>query len=164
MQRPGSEVVDRRGRSRLEADSMQGGVFWLCGGFQTLGIDMEKREKNPRGPYEVLLNSEEYASDSDLHPYIGIYDRRLPCCGCGVGWFSFLAGFLLPLFWYYGTIRFLLTQHHNDPRERPGLAACAIATLVSTVALVIALIVLLVEHKGWLPLPALGWMVAIVLR
>jgi len=110
---------------------------------------MEKgKPRNAEGSYEVLLYpEEEYSPSADPHPYVGIFDRPLPCCGCGIGWFSFLVGFFFPLFWYYGTIQFFWTKHQNDPRERPGLAACAIAALVTTVALAITLIVL-VQHKG----------------
>ncbi|KAG0608538.1 hypothetical protein M758_8G113100 [Ceratodon purpureus] len=112
-------------------------------GFKASGSDMEKgKQRSAGGPYEALLYPEE-----DPHPYVGIYDRPLPCCGCGIGWFCFLVGFIFPLLWYYGTIRFFWTQRQNDPRERPGLAACAIAALVSTVALVITLIILLVLHQ-----------------
>jgi hypothetical protein len=112
-------------------------------GFKASGSDMEKgKQRSAGGPYEALLYSEE-----DPHPLVGIYDRPLPCCGCGIGWFSFLVGFIFPVLWYYGTIRFFWTQRQNDPRERPGLAACAIAALLSTVALVITLIILLVLHQ-----------------
>jgi len=109
---------------------------------------MEKgKQRSSGGPYEALLYSDEYGSPgSDSDQYVGIYDRPLPCCGCGIGWFSFLVGFLFPLLWYYGTIRFFWTQRQNDPRERPGLAACAIAALVSTVALAATLIILLILH------------------
>lgn len=79
---------------------------------------------------------------------VGLYDGALPCCGCGVGWCCFLLGFILPLFWYYATFLFI-AQCQNDPRERPGLAACAIAALVNTVALVLALLTLFVQHQGF---------------
>jgi hypothetical protein len=107
---------------------------------------MEKgKQRSGVGPYEVLLHSDE-EPDLESQPFVGIYDRPLPCCGCGIGWFSFLVGFIFPLLWYYGTIRFFWTQRQNDPRERPGLAACAIAALVSTVTVGITLVILLVLH------------------
>ncbi|KAH8946579.1 hypothetical protein BDL97_12G103200 [Sphagnum fallax] len=96
------------------------------------------------GAYQALLRSRDY--ESDAAPYVGIYDHRLPCCGCGIGWCSFLIGFIFPLLWYYGTYLFY-TECYHDPRERPGLAACAIAALVLTVALAITLIVLLAQRK-----------------
>lgn len=118
-------------------------------GLKGCGSDMEKgKQRSAGGPYEVLLYPEEHSPGSDTHSHVGMFDRPLPCCGCGIGWFSFLAGFFFPLFWYYGAIRFFWTKHQNDPRERPGLAACAIAAFVITLALAIALIVLLVQHKG----------------
>ncbi|CAM6022836.1 unnamed protein product [Sphagnum balticum] len=107
----------------------------------------KKQGGSPGGSaYQALLGNQDYESDAAAAPYIGIYDHRLPCCGCGFGWCSFLIGFVVPLFWYYGTYLFY-TERYHDPRERPGLAACAIAALVLTVALVITLIVLLAQRK-----------------
>ncbi|XP_030460615.2 60S ribosomal protein L18a-like protein [Syzygium oleosum] len=68
------------------------------------------------------------------------FDRPLPCCGCGVGWFSFLLGFVFPPFWYYATVLYFGNYHLKDPRERAGLAASAIAALISTVAILISLL------------------------
>jgi hypothetical protein len=45
----------------------------------------------------------------------------------------FLIGFVVPLFWYYGTYLFY-TERYRDPRERPGLAACAIAVCAHSVS------------------------------
>ncbi len=45
----------------------------------------------------------------------------------------FLIGFVVPLFWYYGTYLFY-TERYHDPRERPGLAACAIAVCAHSVS------------------------------
>lgn len=119
--------------------------------YKSSGSNMEKGNQRIVGsPYEALSGDEE--NSPYLYPSAGIYDRPLPCCGCGIGWFSFLMGFIFPLLWYYATIRFFWTQRHNDPRERPGLAACAIAALVGTVTLVIVLIVLFVQHEGFVVL------------
>ncbi|CAM6047148.1 unnamed protein product [Sphagnum compactum] len=107
----------------------------------------QKQGGSPGGSaYQALLGNQDYESDAAAVPYIGIYDHRLPCCGCGFGWCSFLIGFVVPFSWYYGTYLFY-TERYHDPRERPGLAACAIAALVLTVALVITLIVLLAQRK-----------------
>ncbi|KAI7725294.1 hypothetical protein M8C21_002685 [Ambrosia artemisiifolia] len=57
----------------------------------------------------------------------GLYDKPLPCFGCGIGWFSFLIGFGFPLMWYYATFLYLGSYYRKDPRERAGLAASAIA-------------------------------------
>ncbi|KAG5235309.1 60S ribosomal protein L18a protein [Salix suchowensis] len=52
--------------------------------------------------------------------------RRLPCCGCGVGWFLFIIGFFLGAIpWYVGL--FILACSRIDPREKPGYLACTIA-------------------------------------
>ncbi|XP_039162987.1 60S ribosomal protein L18a-like protein [Eucalyptus grandis] len=68
------------------------------------------------------------------------FDKPLPCFGCGVGWFSFLLGFAFPPFWYYATVLYFCNYHLKDPRERAGLAASAIAALISTVAILISLL------------------------
>ncbi|CAI0473404.1 unnamed protein product [Linum tenue] len=76
-------------------------------------------------------------------PELEIFDKPLPFCGCGIGWFSFLLGFVFPLLWYASTILYFGSYYHKDPRERSGLAACAIAALVCTIAVAIALLVIL---------------------
>ncbi|CAN1218225.1 60S ribosomal protein L18a-like protein [Linum perenne] len=73
---------------------------------------------------------------------LDIFDNPLPCCGCGIGWFSFLLGFVCPVLWYVSTILYFGSYYHKDPRERSGLAACAIAALVCTIAVAISLLVI----------------------
>ncbi|XP_071901321.1 uncharacterized protein [Coffea arabica] len=74
----------------------------------------------------------DYALTGDIeHAQLGMFDKPLPCFGCGVGWFSLLLGFFCPLFWYYATILYFGNYYHKDPRERAGLAANAIASLGS---------------------------------
>nr|XP_011465979.1 PREDICTED: uncharacterized protein LOC101290790 isoform X2 [Fragaria vesca subsp. vesca] len=68
----------------------------------------------------------------------GVYDKPLSCFGCGIGWFSFLLGFAFPPLWYYATVLYF-GNYVKDPRERPGLAASAIAALISSVVLVVLL-------------------------
>ncbi|XVE88669.1 hypothetical protein DITRI_Ditri19aG0087900 [Diplodiscus trichospermus] len=60
---------------------------------------------------------------------MGMFDKPLPCFGCGIGWFSLLLGFVFPLMWYYATILYFGNYYQRDPRERAGLAASAIAFL-----------------------------------
>ncbi|KAB1209372.1 hypothetical protein CJ030_MR6G016525 [Morella rubra] len=72
-----------------------------------------------KGKYSLIRDVE----DSQL----GLYDKPLPCFGCGIGWFSFLLGFVFPLMWYYATILYFGNYYRRDPRERGGLAASAIA-------------------------------------
>ncbi|KAK7331350.1 hypothetical protein VNO77_25573 [Canavalia gladiata] len=70
-------------------------------------------------------------------------ERRLPCCGLGLGWLLFILGFLLGgLPWYIGT--FILMCVQMDYREKPGLIACAVASLVTLV--IITLGVTQVDH------------------
>ncbi|XVF27008.1 hypothetical protein REPUB_Repub14bG0069500 [Reevesia pubescens] len=71
------------------------------------------------GKYARIRDAEE--------PQLGMYDKPLPCFGCGIGWFSLLLGFVFPLMWYYATILYFGNYYQKDPRERAGLAASAIA-------------------------------------
>ncbi|KAH9763193.1 hypothetical protein KPL70_001076 [Citrus sinensis] len=81
--------------------------------------DTADREK---GRYTLIRDPEDFQ--------FGIYDKPLPCFGCGVGWFSFLLGFVFPLMWYYGTFLYFGNHCRKDPRERAGLAASAIALFI----------------------------------
>ncbi|KAM7480588.1 hypothetical protein LguiA_028801 [Lonicera macranthoides] len=73
---------------------------------------------------------------------LGMFDKPLPCCGCGLGWFSFLFGFVFPLMWYYATILYFGKYYHKDPRERSGLAANAVAALICTIAVLITVAII----------------------
>ncbi|KAL3830009.1 hypothetical protein ACJIZ3_018811 [Penstemon smallii] len=94
--------------------------------------DASDREK---GRYTLIRDEE----DSQL----GMYDKPLPCFGCGIGWFSFLLGFLCPILWYYATILYFGNYYKKDPRERAGLAASAIAAMACSVILIIVVVILL---------------------
>ncbi|XP_027126328.1 60S ribosomal protein L18a-like protein isoform X2 [Coffea eugenioides] len=86
----------------------------------------------------------DYALTGDIeHAQLGMFDKPLPCFGCGVGWFSLLLGFFCPLFWYYATILYFGNYYHKDPRERAGLAANAIAALIFTVVVLIVVAIIL---------------------
>ncbi|CAN1179154.1 60S ribosomal protein L18a-like protein [Linum perenne] len=64
-----------------------------------------------------------------------VRERRLPCCGLGLGWVLFIVGFFFGTIpWYLGL--FLLMCARIDPREKPGYIACTIAALIATVAIV----------------------------
>ncbi|KAJ9538581.1 hypothetical protein OSB04_031314 [Centaurea solstitialis] len=85
-----------------------------------------------KGRYSLIRDSDE-----------GLYDKPLPCFGCGIGWFSFLVGFAFPLMWYYATFLYFGNYYRKDPRERAGLAASAIAALGCSIILFIVAMVLL---------------------
>ncbi|KAM7515687.1 hypothetical protein LguiA_005270 [Lonicera macranthoides] len=89
-----------------------------------------------RGKYTLIRDPEDYQSS-------GLYDKPLPCFGCGIGWFSFLFGFACPLMWYYATILYFGNYYRKDPRERAGLAASAIAAMVCSVVLLIIATIML---------------------
>ncbi|THF96755.1 hypothetical protein TEA_029823 [Camellia sinensis var. sinensis] len=82
------------------------------------GLSTDVREQQS-GNYVLIRDVE--------NNQLGKFDKRLPCCGCGIGWFSFLLGFVFPLMWYYATILYFGKYYHKDPRERGGLAANAVA-------------------------------------
>ncbi|KAG6586492.1 hypothetical protein SDJN03_19225, partial [Cucurbita argyrosperma subsp. sororia] len=103
----------------------------LCSIFKGQEKDVSDHTKNK---YTLLKDVE------DLQ--IGLYDKPLPCFGCGIGWFSFLLGFLFPIMWYYATILYFWNVR-RDPRERAGLAASAIAAFACSVILLVIVAVLL---------------------
>lgn len=86
------------------------------------------------GEYILIKDAED--------PHLGLYDKPLPCFGCGIGWFSLLLGFVFPLMWYYATILYFGNYYRKDPRERAGLAASAIAALICTIAVTITVAVI----------------------
>ncbi|XP_051148874.1 60S ribosomal protein L18a-like protein [Andrographis paniculata] len=88
------------------------------------GVDKDK------GRYTLIKDEE-----------LGLYDKPLPCFGCGHGWFSFLTGFLCPPMWYYATILYFGNHYRKDPRERAGLAASAIAAMAFSVILLIIILI-----------------------
>ncbi|XP_019088472.1 PREDICTED: uncharacterized protein LOC104726255 isoform X1 [Camelina sativa] len=67
----------------------------------------------------------------------GAYDKPLPCFGCGIGWFSFLLGFMFPPLWYYAAYLYFGNYYRKDPRERAGLAASAITAMGFSLVLVV---------------------------
>ncbi|XP_031388997.1 60S ribosomal protein L18a-like protein isoform X2 [Punica granatum] len=94
-----------------------------------VGVDQEK------GDYTPLKDEED--------PKLGLYDKPLPCFGCGIGWFSLVLGFVFPVMWYFATILYFCNYYQKDPRERAGLAASAIAAMICTVAIIIAAAVIM---------------------
>ncbi|KAG7600563.1 hypothetical protein ISN44_As06g046520 [Arabidopsis suecica] len=96
-------------------------------------------EEQRKGKYILIRDGE----DSEL----GHFYKPLPCFGCGIGWFSFLLGFVFPFAWYVATFLYLTNYYRRDPRERSGLAASAIAALIFSVALVITVLVLVFSAR-----------------
>ncbi|KAL1554939.1 hypothetical protein AAHA92_15438 [Salvia divinorum] len=127
--RNGAELVRSVSEKHLELLRPSARCYSI---FKGQTIDAEEREK---GKYTLIRDEE----DSQL----GLYDKPLPCFGCGIGWFFFLVGFLCPLTWYYAAILYLANYYRKDPRERAGLAASAIAAMVCSVILLIVVLILL---------------------
>ncbi|CAI9088917.1 OLC1v1023372C1 [Oldenlandia corymbosa var. corymbosa] len=70
-------------------------------------------------------------------------ERRLPCCGIGIGWFFFIIGFFLAgIPWYIAA--FILLCSRVDPREKPGYITCTIAAILASFALIFGL-----TRKDW---------------
>ncbi|XP_073155590.1 large ribosomal subunit protein eL20z-like [Henckelia pumila] len=68
-----------------------------------------------------------------------VRERRLPCCGCGFGWFLFIIGFLIAgIPWYLAAI-ILLCSRNIDPREKPGYVACTVAAVLAAIATIFGL-------------------------
>ncbi|KAJ7981941.1 60S ribosomal protein L18a-like protein [Quillaja saponaria] len=68
-----------------------------------------------------------------------VRERRLPCCGCGIGWVLFIIGFFLAAVpWYVGVVIMLVSR--IDHREKPGYIACTIAAILATVAIIFGLV------------------------
>ncbi|XP_057949629.1 large ribosomal subunit protein eL20z-like isoform X1 [Malania oleifera] len=65
-----------------------------------------------------------------------VRERRLACCGLGVGWFLFIIGFFLAAIpWYIGAI--VLICARIDYREKPGYIACTVAAVLATLAIIL---------------------------
>ncbi|XP_027161635.1 60S ribosomal protein L18a-like protein [Coffea eugenioides] len=62
--------------------------------------------------------------------------RRLPCCGIGLGWFLFIIGFFLAAIpWYVAA--FIILCAKVDPREKPGYITCTVAAILGTIAIIV---------------------------
>ncbi|CAH1425751.1 unnamed protein product [Lactuca virosa] len=66
---------------------------------------------------------------------VTVREGRLPCCGIGIGWLLFIAGFFFAMIpWYVGA--FILLCAGYDEREKPGYVACVIAAIIGTIAVI----------------------------
>ncbi|CAN0901266.1 hypothetical protein LINGRAHAP2_LOCUS21323 [Linum grandiflorum] len=124
--RNGLESANDKPIDRLRPAARHNSVFR---GQQPSASDLTGQEK---GKYSLIRDPEDFLAG-------GAFDKPLPCFGCGIGWFSFLSGFLFPLMWYYATILYFGNYYRKDPRERAGLAAAAIAAMGCSVVMVFIL-------------------------
>ncbi|XP_044461961.1 60S ribosomal protein L18a-like protein isoform X2 [Mangifera indica] len=73
-------------------------------------------------------------SGYDITEGTPVRERCLPCCGLGMGWFLFIVGFFFGgIPWYVGAFVALCVR--VDDREKPGYVACAIAAILTMIAL-----------------------------
>ncbi|XP_071684194.1 large ribosomal subunit protein eL20z-like [Lolium perenne] len=68
----------------------------------------------------------------------GHRNDRLPCCGLGIGWVLFIAGFLFTIPWYVGAV--LLCFYREEKREKPGFIACTVAAVILTILIIVVAI------------------------
>ncbi|XP_020099508.1 uncharacterized protein LOC109717954 isoform X1 [Ananas comosus] len=98
---------------------------------------------NDCGGKYILIKDEE-------DPRLTMFDKPLPCFGCGIGWCSFLLGCIFPFLWYCAATLYLCKYYNRDPRERAGLMASTFAvchsSLVSrtSIALFCTVVILIV--------------------
>ncbi|CAH2037239.1 unnamed protein product [Thlaspi arvense] len=68
---------------------------------------------------------------------VTVRQRRLPCCGIGLGWFLFIVGFFFGAIpWYLGMF-IMIVGRRVDHREKPGYIACTIAAILVTIAVIL---------------------------
>ncbi|KAL8142256.1 hypothetical protein V2J09_015288 [Rumex salicifolius] len=66
-----------------------------------------------------------------------VRERRLPCCGLGLGWCLFIIGFFLGgIPWYVAAVLMICTRRTMDLREKPGYILCTIAAIIETIAII----------------------------
>ncbi|KAK9714430.1 hypothetical protein RND81_06G093700 [Saponaria officinalis] len=69
---------------------------------------------------------------ADVRP---LRESPLCCCGVGLGWLLFISGFFFAAIpWYIGAL--VLLCGRVDYREKPGLVACMIASVLTMIAIV----------------------------
>ncbi|XP_010537685.1 PREDICTED: 60S ribosomal protein L18a-like protein [Tarenaya hassleriana] len=66
-----------------------------------------------------------------------VRQRRLPCCGIGLGWFLFIIGFFLGAIPWYVGLFIMMCGRRIDYREKPGYIACTIAAILVTIAAIL---------------------------
>ncbi|KMZ66608.1 hypothetical protein ZOSMA_292G00280 [Zostera marina] len=103
------------------------------------GLSFKNVKDIPQSGYIQIADDEEEKED----PRLSMFDKPLPCFGCGIGWLSFLLGFMFPLIWYYAMLLYFCKYYNRDPRERGGLAASAVMALLFTIVAGITIAVLL---------------------
>ncbi|KAL8160887.1 hypothetical protein V2J09_012376 [Rumex salicifolius] len=105
----------------------------ICNVFENFIGQPKDGAHHEKVKYSLIKDVEDYQP--------GVYDKPMPCFGCGVGWFSFLFGFVFPPIWYYATFLYFGNYYRKDPRERGGLAASAIAAMTCSLVLFIIIVV-----------------------
>ncbi|KMZ62094.1 hypothetical protein ZOSMA_48G00130 [Zostera marina] len=69
---------------------------------------------------------------------VRVRERSLPCCGLGLGWALFIAGFFLAAVpWYVGTV--ILFFVVIDHREKAGLVACTVGAALAAITTILGM-------------------------
>lgn len=91
-------------------------------GYQSYGCPMEPTEMTDGVPLKLVR----------------VRERSLPCCGIGLGWALFIAGFFLAAVpWYVGTV--ILFFVAIDHREKAGLVACTVAAALAAITAILGM-------------------------
>ncbi|XP_022135554.1 60S ribosomal protein L18a-like protein [Momordica charantia] len=119
----------------------QYGTFQGVANYPPVGFPQPIRPPGASDSYDPS-QSQPYAHAYQAVPGYAIVEgrpvreRRLPCCGIGIGWFLFIIGFfIVGIPWYAGAIVILCGR--VDYREKPGYVACTIAAILGTLALIL---------------------------
>ncbi|XP_037478660.1 60S ribosomal protein L18a-like protein [Triticum dicoccoides] len=108
-------------------------------GFSAGGYQQQKQPYAPADPYyaQGYQAAPGYGPVVQGRPVEGrpVRMRRLPCCGLGMGWLLFIAGFFLAAIpWYIGAFILICVRVH-DHREKPGYVACTIAAIIAAIVI-----------------------------
>ncbi|KAM7271224.1 hypothetical protein ACFE04_030438 [Oxalis oulophora] len=124
------------GEKRTGTGTGENSSYAYYGTFQ--GVANYYNPPPPPQPSPVIAVGSPRSSTPFYHGYqtlpVTVYaierEHPLPCCGLGLGWFFFIAGFFFGgIPWYIGT--FILLVGWRDHREKPGYIACAIALVLA---------------------------------
>ncbi|KMS96156.1 hypothetical protein BVRB_001610 [Beta vulgaris subsp. vulgaris] len=98
----------------------------------------------PAPPPGATVASNYYAHGYHTVPGYAIAEGRplrepsTLCCGIGIGWVLFIAGFFLAgIPWYVGAL--ILVCGRLDYREKAGYVACMVATILAMLAILFGL-------------------------
>ncbi|KAL5232316.1 hypothetical protein ABZP36_031092 [Zizania latifolia] len=106
-------------------------------GFGGVHPHQQQKRQQPYAPAEPYY-AQGYQAVTGYGPIVEgrpVRMRHLPCCGLGLGWLLFIAGFFLAAIpWYVGAFILICVRVH-DYREKPGYVACTIAAAIAAIVI-----------------------------